>query len=285
MESDYIDLKDIADDVENQAEEVNFDPERFAFVEERLGLLYSLLKKHNRETVGELIALRDELQEKILHIDNSDEEIAELEQKVEAQTAKVRELAKRLTESRTKAARSFEQELVQKVAYLGMPNVRFEVQILPLKDFSSTGADSIQFLFSANKNQPLKPAGEVASGGEISRLMLSIKALIAAAKTLPTIIFDEIDTGVSGDIADRMGEVMKQISEHLQVITITHLPQVAGKGDAHFMVYKEDTETETQTHIAQLSADQRVREIARMLSGARITEQAIANARILMGQK
>jgi DNA repair protein RecN (Recombination protein N) len=125
----------------------------------------------------------------------------------------------------------------------------------------------------------------VASGGEISRLMLSIKALIAAAKTLPTIIFDEIDTGVSGDIADRMGEVMKQISEHLQVITITHLPQVAGKGDAHFMVYKEDTETETQTHIAQLSADQRVREIARMLSGARITEQAIANARILMGQK
>ncbi|MBP5214293.1 MAG: DNA repair protein RecN [Bacteroidales bacterium] len=285
MESVYIDLKDIADDVENQAEEVNFDPERFAFVEERLGLLYSLLKKHNRETIGELIALRDELQEKILHIDNSDEEIAELEQKVEAQTAKVRELAKRLTESRTKAARSFEQELVQKVAYLGMPNVRFEVQILPLKDFSSTGADSIQFLFSANKNQPLKPAGEVASGGEISRLMLSIKALIAAAKTLPTIIFDEIDTGVSGDIADRMGEVMKQISEHLQVITITHLPQVAGKGDAHFMVYKEDTETETQTHIAQLSADQRVREIARMLSGARITEQAIANARILMGQK
>lgn len=285
MESDYIDLKDIADDVENQAEEVNFDPERFAFVEERLGLLYSLLKKHNRETIGDLISLRDELQEKILHIDNSDEEIAELEQKVEAQTAKVRELAKRLTESRTKAARSFEQELVQKVAYLGMPNVRFEVRILPLKDFSSTGADSIQFLFSANKNQPLKPAGEVASGGEISRLMLSIKALIAAAKTLPTIIFDEIDTGVSGDIADRMGEVMKQISEHLQVITITHLPQVAGKGDAHFMVYKEDTETETQTHIAQLSADQRVREIARMLSGARITEQAIANARILMEQK
>jgi DNA repair protein RecN (Recombination protein N) len=285
MESDYIDLKDIADDVENQAEEVTFDPERFAFVEERLGLLYSLLKKHNCETIGELIALRDELQEKILHIDNSDEEIAELEQKVEAQTAKVRELAKRLTESRTKAARSFEQGLVQKVAYLGMPNVRFEVRILPLEDFSSTGADSIQFLFSANKNQPLKPAGEVASGGEISRLMLSIKALIAAAKTLPTIIFDEIDTGVSGDIADRMGEVMKQISEHLQVITITHLPQVAGKGDAHFMVYKEDTETETQTHIAQLSADQRVREIARMLSGARITEQAIANARILMGQK
>ncbi len=282
LESDYIDLKDIADDIEDQVEDVSFDPERFAFVEERLGMLYALLKKHNKETVEQLIGLRDELQEKILHIDNSDEEIAALEAKLAQQTSKLQALAEQLTATRKKAAKAFEKSLVEKVAYLGMPNVRFEVQITPQNDFTSTGLDNIQFLFSANKNQPLKPAGEVASGGEISRLMLSIKALIAAAKTLPTIIFDEIDTGVSGDIADRMGEVMKQISAHLQVITITHLPQVAGKGDAHFKVYKEDNETETQTHINELTGNDRINEVARMLSGAQITEQAIANAKTLM---
>jgi len=177
-----------------------------------------------------------------------------------------------------------EKALVQKVAYLGMPNVRFEVQISPLSDFAASGKDDIIFLFSANKNQPLKPAGEVASGGEISRLMLSIKALIADAKTLPTIIFDEIDTGVSGDIADRMGEVMKQMSAHLQVITITHLPQVAGKGNAHFKVFKEDSANDTTTHINQLTAQERIHEIARMLSGAHITEQAIANAKTLLSE-
>ncbi|MBR0037848.1 MAG: DNA repair protein RecN [Bacteroidales bacterium] len=282
MESDYIDLKDIADDVSNQAEEVNFDPERFSFVEERLGLLYALLKKHSKNTIGELIALRDELSEKMLHFDNSDAEIEELEKQLKSQTEKIRQTAAKLSSARKKAAQLFEKALVEKVAYLGMPNVRFEVQISPLKDFAPTGADEILFLFSANKNQPLKPAGEVASGGEISRLMLSIKALIADAKTLPTIIFDEIDTGVSGEIADRMGEVMKQISSHLQVITITHLPQVAGKGDAHFLVYKQDNESETQTHISVLEGDERIREVARMLSGAKITDQAIANAKSLM---
>ena len=189
-----------------------------------------------------------------------------------------------MTESRKKAAVCFEKELVGKVAYLGMPNVRFKVEISPLKSFSPSGLDDISFMFSANKNQPLKPAGEVASGGEISRLMLSIKSLIAAAKTLPTIIFDEIDTGVSGDIADRMGEVMKSMSEHLQVITITHLPQVAGKGNAHFKVFKQDNEHETTTHIVQLNDDQRINEIARMLSGSTITQEAISNAKTLLNK-
>ena len=282
LDSDYIDLKDIADDVSDKAEQVNFDPERMAFVEERLSLLYSLLKKHGRETVAELIALRDELDERLQHFDNSDAEIAEAEEALQRATNQIAASAKALTATRQKAARDFESALVSKVAYLGMPNVRFEAQLLPLKDYSPSGQDEVVFLFSANKNQPLKPAGEVASGGEISRLMLSIKALIASARTLPTIIFDEIDTGVSGDIADRMGEVMSQMSRHLQVITITHLPQVAGKGDAHFKVFKEDSATDTTTHINQLSGDERVREIARMLSGSQITEQAIANARTLM---
>lgn len=282
LESDYIDLKDIAMEVSDQAERVNFDPERLEEVETRLSLIYSLLKKHGKDSVEELIALRDTLEAQLQHIDNSDEEIRELEEKLQKQQAETERCAEALTSSRLKAAKVIEKALVEKVAYLGMPNVRFEVQISPLKDFTSTGKDEIVFLFSANKNQPLKPAGEVASGGEISRLMLSIKALVAKAKTLPTIIFDEIDTGISGDIADRMGAVMEEMSHHLQVITITHLPQVAGKGDAHFKVYKEDSETDTTTHINQLTGDERIQEIARMLSGSKITEQAIANAKTLM---
>ncbi len=282
IESDYIDLKDIAADVSAQADEVNFDPERFDFVESRLSQLYSLLKKFGKESVADLIALREELDERLQHIDNSDEEIAALQKQLAAQTAATEKAAAALAATRRASAKKFEKALVEKVAYLGMPNVQFEVRIEPLRDFSESGRDEITFLFSANKNQPLKPAGEVASGGEISRLMLSIKALIANAKTLPTIIFDEIDTGVSGDIADRMGQVMRQMSEHLQVVTITHLPQVAGKGDAHFKVYKEDSADDTMTHIVRLDGDERVREIARMLSGAQITEQAIANARTLM---
>lgn len=282
MESDYIDLKDIADDISGQAEAVSIDPNRLNFVEERLSTLYSLLKKFDKETVGELIQVRDSLQERVLHIDNSSEEIEEVERQLKEQTERTAKSAAALSTIRQKAAKSFEKALVEKVAYLGMANVQFKVQFSTLDDFSPSGTDEIRFLFSANKNQPLKPAGEVASGGEISRLMLSIKSLIAAAKTLPTIIFDEIDTGVSGDIADRMGEVMKQISSHLQVITITHLPQVAGKGETHFRVYKEDDDSSTQTHITELKGDDRIREIARMLSGSHITEQAIANARTLL---
>ena len=282
MESDYIDLKDIADDISGQAEAVSIDPNRLNFVEERLSTLYSLLKKFDKETVGELIQVRDSLQERVLHIDNSSEEIEEAERQLKEQTERTAKSAAALSTIRQKAAKSFEKALVEKVAYLGMANVQFKVQFSTLDDFSPSGTDEIRFLFSANKNQPLKPAGEVASGGEISRLMLSIKSLIAAAKTLPTIIFDEIDTGVSGDIADRMGEVMKQISSHLQVITITHLPQVAGKGETHFRVYKEDDDSSTQTHITELKGDDRIREIARMLSGSHITEQAIANARTLL---
>ena len=282
LESDYIDLKDIADEVDSRSEEVNYDPQRLEQVEERLSLLYSLQKKHGKSSVEELIQLRDELFERIQHIDNSDEEILELEQQVKRLAAEATRLAAILTDTRKRAAQQLQKDLIARVTYLGMPNLRFQVSITPLDSLSPSGSDSLEFLFSANKNQPLRPAGEVASGGEISRLMLGIKSLVASARTLPTIIFDEIDTGVSGDIADRMGSVMKELSRHLQVITITHLPQVAGKGNQHFRVFKADTDEQTITHIEQLSSEQRIQEIARMLSGSDITPEALANARTLI---
>ncbi len=283
LESDFIDLKDIAEDVEGKAEDVTFDPQRFEQVEERLSQLYSLFKKHGVQSVAELIKLRDQYFERMQHIDGSDEEIAELEAQDKQLTTQANKCAVALTATRVKAAQTLQQTLVEKVSYLGMPNVRFSAELSSAKgEFTPSGVDQIAFLFSANKNQPLKPAGEVASGGEISRLMLSIKSLVASARTLPTIIFDEIDTGVSGDIADRMGEVMKELSTHLQVITITHLPQVAGKGDQHFKVYKADDADTTTTHITPLSTDDRLQEIARMLSGSNITKEALANARTLM---
>ena len=292
LESDYIDLKDIADEVDSRSEQVNYDPQRLEQVEERLSLLYSLQKKHGKSSVEELIQLRDQLFERIQHIDNSDEEIMELEQQVQKLTAQATQRAAVLTDTRKKAAQQLQKDLIARVTYLGMPNLRFQVSITPLHSSNESspfkgderGSDRIEFLFSANKNQPLRPAGEVASGGEISRLMLGIKSLVASARTLPTIIFDEIDTGVSGDIADRMGSVMKELSTHLQVITITHLPQVAGKGNQHFRVFKADTDSQTITHIEQLSSEQRLQEIARMLSGSDITPEALANARTLISE-
>ena len=248
---DYIDLKDIADEVDSRSEEVNYDPQRLEQVEERLSLLYSLQKKHGKSSVEELIQLRDELFERIQHIDNSDEEILELEQQVKRFAAEATRLAAILTDTRKHAAQQLQKDLIARVTYLGMPNLRFQVSITPLDSLSPSGSDSLEFLFSANKNQPLRPAGEVASGGEISRLMLGIKSLVAS-------------------------------STHLQVITITHLPQVAGKGNQHFRVFKADTDEQTITHIEQLSSEQRIQEIARMLSGSDITPEALANARTLI---
>lgn len=288
LETDYIDLKDIADEVGGRAEDVTFDPQRLEQVEERLSLLYSLMKKHGAASVAELIALRDQLCDRMLHIDGSDEQIHELEQQERQLLSQTTKCATALTATRRQAAKELQKALIDKVTYLGMPNLQFEVGITPYKGqdgipFGPSGADQVEFLFSANRNQPLRPAGEVASGGEISRLMLGIKSLVASARTLPTIIFDEIDTGVSGDIAHRMGQVMQQLSEHLQVITITHLPQVAGKGQQHFKVYKADTADATITHIQQLTPDERLHEVARMLSGSDITAEALANARTLIG--
>jgi DNA repair protein RecN (Recombination protein N) len=285
LEADAIDLADIARDVENQTDRISFDPQRMEEVESRLDLIYSLQKKHGADSVAALIALRDDLGARLQQLEGSDARLDELAAREKELLTATRHNAEALSAARRKAASAFEKDLIDKVAYLGMPNVRFEVQIESLDDFSPSGADSITFLFSANRRQPLLSIGQVASGGEISRLMLSIKALIASARMLPTIVFDEIDTGVSGPTADRMGEVMADIADHIQVITITHLPQVASKGDTHYYIYKEDEADDTQTHITRLNGKERIGEIARLLSGSALTPEAIANAKALLTAK
>lgn len=283
LESSYIDLKDLSREVERYAGDIEFNPEQLAFIESRLDLIYSLEKKHRISSVSELIDLYKELEEKINNIDNSDQEIERLEKELVEIENEVLTEAAILSENRHKASPFIEKELIGKVAYLGMPNVRFECRIEKRDKPDSTGIDDIVFLFSANKNIPLQPVANIASGGEISRIMLCLKSMIAGAMALPTIIFDEIDTGVSGEIAEKMGVIMKTMGEAMQVIAITHLPQIAAKGNVHYKVYKEDGKDRTTTHLVQLTADERLDEIARMLSGSVVTEAAKENAKVMLG--
>ena len=285
LQSDYIDLKDLTKEVEYLQEAVSFDPVRLSWLQERLDVLYRLQQKHHVSSETELITLREQIAEKLENIDNSDERIASLRKQIEIQTKRMEDVAHLLSEKRKQAATIFSQNLMEGVKPLGMPNVRFEVAFHAKGTYDETGGDVIRFLFSANKNQTLMPVAEIASGGEISRLMLVIKSLIASATALPTIIFDEIDTGVSGEIADKMGDIMRKMSHYMQVLTISHLPQVAGTGETHFKVFKKDNEHTTSTHIVRLSDQERVEEIARMLSGSVLTEQAIENARVLLNKK
>ncbi|WP_286007683.1 DNA repair protein RecN [Barnesiella viscericola] len=282
LESDYIDLKDIATTVDRSQENLNIDPERLAWVENRLDTYYSLQQKHRVSNAAELLALRDSFAERLARIENYDEELAALKRQVEEQEQQVRDLAARLTEVRQQSAAGISQTLTERVKPLGMPHLQFEIEVAPRPQLDETGGDAIRFLFSANKNQPLQPVSEVASGGEISRLMLSLKALVAHAMALPTIIFDEVDTGVSGEIADKMARIMREMAQCMQVISITHLPQVAAWGQTHYRVYKSDTDTATATHLVRLTDKQRVEEIARMLSGSSLTAAALDNARELL---
>lgn len=282
LESDYIDLKDIATTVDRSQENLNIDPERLAWVENRLDTYYSLQQKHRVSNAAELLALRDSFAERLARIENYDEELAALKRQVEEQEQQVRDLAARLTEVRQQSAAGISQTLTERVKPLGMPHLQFEIEVAPRPQLDETGGDAIRFLFSANKNQPLQPVSEVASGGEISRLMLSLKALVAHAMALPTIIFDEVDTGVSGEIADKMARIMREMAQCMQVISITHLPQVAAWGQTHYRVYKSDTATATATHLVRLTDEQRVEEIARMLSGSSLTAAALDNARELL---
>ena len=282
LESDYIDLKDIATTVDRSQENLNIDPERLAWVENRLDTYYSLQQKHRVSNAAELLALRDSFSERLARIENYDEELAALKRQVEEQEQQVRDLAARLTEVRQQSAAGISQTLTERVKPLGMPHLQFEIEVAPRPQLDETGGDAIRFLFSANKNQPLQPVSEVASGGEISRLMLSLKALVAHAMALPTIIFDEVDTGVSGEIADKMARIMREMAQCMQVISITHLPQVAAWGQTHYRVYKSDTDTATATHLVRLTDKQRVEEIARMLSGSSLTAAALDNARELL---
>ena len=288
LESAYIEIKDIASDINSALDDVEFDPERLEYINDRLDTFYSLEKKYSKNTVEELIEERDRLQRAIDAIDNSDEELKEQTAKVASLRNEAQQLAEALTKTRTKAAKTVEEEIHKRLTALGMPNVQFAVELTCNKSDDSShltkdGQDKIAFMFSANKGMALRPVSQVASGGEIARVMLSLKAMISGAVKLPTIIFDEIDTGVSGKMAEKMAEIMKEMGEaNRQVISITHLPQIASKGSCHYKVEKHDTESGTTSLMRRLNDEERVQEIAQMLSGENITEAALTNARELL---
>ena len=283
LESTYIELKDVSQEVSSQEEDVEFNPERLEEVNDRLNLIYTLQQKHRVTTVEELLALTEEYAAKLAAITSYDERIGELTTLCDTLYNKVKKQAAVLTKARTGAAREVEKQMASRLVPLGMPNVRFQVEMGMRKEPGVHGEDTVNFLFSANKNGALQSISSVASGGEIARVMLSIKAMIAGAVKLPTIVFDEIDTGVSGEIADRMADIMQEMGEqNRQVISITHLPQIAARGRAHYKVYKRDNDTETNSHIRRLTDEERVEELAHMLSGATLTEAALSNARALL---
>lgn len=284
MNSAFIELKDIVDEISSQGENIEFNPVRLDEVNERLNLIYSLQQKHRVQSVEDLINLTEEYQEKLSAITSFDDRIAALTASRDAQyNNKVKKQAALLTKARTAAAEEVEKQMGVRLMPLGMPNVRFKVEMGLRKEPGIQGEDTVNFLFSANKNGALQNISSVASGGEIARVMLSIKAMIAGAVKLPTIVFDEIDTGVSGEIADRMADIMQEMGEQeRQVISITHLPQIAARGSAHYKVYKRDNDTETNSHIRRLTNEERVEEIAHMLSGATLTEAALSNAKALL---
>ena len=282
LESCRIELKDIADEVSSLLEDTDFDPAELEHIQARLDRLYELEKKYHVDTVEELISQRDELKQKLSNIENSDEALAELEAKYKQLTAQCQKQADVLTKLRQKAGKSIEEQLRQRLIPLGMPNVRFETNIAK-GELTKNGQDAVSFLFSANTSTPLQPVAQVASGGEIARVMLSLKAMISGAVKLPTIIFDEIDTGVSGKIAEKMADIMQEMGQtERQVISITHLPQIASKGAHHYRVSKEETPKGTISRMVELSQDERINEIAQMLSGSDISEAAIANAKQLL---
>ena len=282
LRSAYIDLKDVADDLQSRGERIEVDPQRLEWVEGRLSELYTLYKRYKAATVDELIARRDELAAKLQRIDSFDDKLAALERRIASAESELADAAARLTESRQAATAPIEQYLVEQLSRLGMPNIRFQVDVQPATGYTPMGRDDVQFLFSANKNKSLQPVVQIASGGEIARVMLAVKSLVAHRAGLPTIVFDEIDTGVSGEIAHRMGEIMEAMSEDMQVITITHLPQIAARGKQHYKVYKDESGEQAQTFIRRLSAADRVVELAKMLSGEQVTEAALAQAEALI---
>lgn len=282
IDSAYIELKDIARDISNLAESIDFDPARLTMANERLDTIYTLQKKHHVESVAELIAIRDSLTARLNDITNSEDMLEDMSRQVEDMHRKATEAAARLTESRQEAARRVTEQLLAQMTSLGMPNARFEIKF-ETKELAADGADRISYMFSANKNVPLEPIAQVASGGEVARVMLSLKAMISGAVKLPTIIFDEIDTGVSGRVAEMMAQIMRQMGRaDRQVISITHLPQIAALGTTHYKVEKTDTDDTTISRMRMLGHDERITEIAQMLSGSNISDAAIENAKSLL---
>ena len=283
LDSAIIEIEDIAQEIASLQENFSFDPQRLDAVTDRLNLIYSLQKKYRVNTVSELIEKAQALQQQLDGLENSEETLAQLRQESQRALSAATQAAARLTETRQKAARRVESEMQERLRLLNMPNIRFEVALSAAPQLQESGADQVQFLFSANKNTPLQDLSLIASGGEIARVMLSLKAMLADSTSQSTVIFDEIDTGVSGQTAEQMARMMKAMSHNgRQVISITHLPQIAAHGEHHYKVYKEDYAETTATHIRQLSPDERVTEIAQLLSGTQLTEAALNNARELL---
>ena len=285
MESCLIELKDIVQDVEARLDAIDFDPAELERINQRLDKLYDLQKKYHVDTVAALIQQRDELKRQLSQIENSDETLSTLQEELDKLRKNCLRQADELTKYRQKTAKEIERQMHERLVPLGMPNVRFEVKVNKT-DLHKNGQDDIAFLFSANTSSPLQPIAQVASGGEIARVMLSLKAMISGAVKLPTIIFDEIDTGVSGKIAERMAEIMQEMGANdRQVISITHLPQIAALGTTHYRVSKEETAKGTVSQMRLLSEEERIHEIAQMLSGSDITAAAIQNAKELLRTK
>lgn len=284
LDSSYIELKDIAQEISSSLDRIDFDPARLEVLNTRLDQLNTLLQKFHVETVEELIETRDLLAQQLEHIDNGNEDIEILQKEVDQKLIKAMSAAHSLSSLRKKVAKSIETEMKNRLIPLGIPNVRFEIEFAE-KPLCRDGADKVSFLFSANRSTPLQPISQVASGGEIARVMLSLKAMISGAVKLPTIIFDEIDTGVSGKIAEKMAEIMTEMgNQNRQVISITHLPQIAAMGSHHYKVMKEETQTGTISQMRELTPEQRVEEIAQMLSGSDISQAALANAKELINK-
>ncbi|MBR1548296.1 MAG: DNA repair protein RecN [Prevotella sp.] len=285
LDASIIELKDIAEEVSSMLDGCDFDPSELDKANERLDRIYYLEKKYHADSVDKLIDIREELKQKLSNIENSDETLRDLQKQIDRQVAVCTELAKQLTDRRKQAASDIEQQMQQRLVPLGMPNVRFQIGISS-QPLGPHGQDSVSFLFSANTSTPLQPVASVASGGEIARVMLSLKAMISGAVKLPTIIFDEIDTGVSGKTAEKMADIMQEMGlGGRQVISITHLPQIAAKGKWHYRVSKEETAQGTVSRMQQLSDEERIREIAQMLSGSDVSAAAIANAQQLLKVK
>ena len=282
IESTYIEIKDISSEIELLANQVQFDPDRADFVNERLNLLYSLQQKHKVNETDELIEIKNALQEKLNDIESFDDRLKELQTNFDKSSSELEDLATKLSNKRKASFTGIETYVTSQLNILGMPNAIFSISSEKHSSFTITGKDKVDFMFSANKNGSAQNIAKVASGGEISRLMLSIKSLLSKSSGLPTIIFDEIDTGVSGEIADKMGGIMLKMSENMQVLNITHLPQVAAKGKTHYLVYKNEDKEGTTTGIKKLSGDERLNEIAKMLSGESLSQQALENAKVLL---
>lgn len=284
LESCRIELQDIATSLESEGESIDYDPLRLEELQSRLNTLFSLEQKHHVDSSDSLIAVLNQMQEQLDSIDNCDEHLKHLQEEEHKAHKAVEDIAVKLTEVRTKTAKKVEKEIVAGLKTLGMPNVRFQVSIKPTEEPTPKGMNKVTFLFSANLGADMQNISQVASGGETARVMLSLKAILSGAMSLPTIIFDEIDTGVSGHIAEAMAKIMRNMgNQGRQVISITHLPQIAAMGSHHYKVWKEETNRITRSHITYLAPEQRINEIANMLSGSSVSQEAINNARALLG--